>query len=300
LNGQRVCQECYDKDPERKARKNKASTAATQASSQLSTPQRAASSSLLLLQALTTPERIAHLQNTIKEAEQGQQGRIMLVPQRAQALMCLATAAQPSTTSSGTPGAARVLNFGAEFVHLSRGMLMSPSTLIRDVKRFVEEDTLEAPEMKRIRMDNPLHKRFGDGGPSIEVQEVIYEKVKEASEMNRYLSLRTLRADIFAVTAEDVAKSTLHHWMHQLRVEYGLKKLTGLKAAYAHTAATYWSTASCWRWSGRRRWCWCGWTRVPSTRATAAATRGTCRPMTSCPTACAAARRGNGSSSSTP
>lgn len=75
---------------------------------------------------------------------------------------------------------------------------------------------------------------FGQGGPSLEVHGVLHEKVRDAQTNNRYTSLASLCADVFAATSEVISRSTMHTWMHSLGFEHGEKKLSGLQAKYAH------------------------------------------------------------------
>lgn len=71
---------------------------------------------------------------------------------------------------------------------------------------------------------------FLENGPSVAVQEVLYSKVEESRQLNLYCSLTTLAAEVFAVTGEDIPKSTLHLWMtRDLKLKWGERKLTGLE-----------------------------------------------------------------------
>jgi hypothetical protein len=71
------------------------------------------------------------------------------------------------------------------------------------------------------------------GGSPDEVDRIVHEKLMEAAANNTYQSVMTLRAEVFAVTGKEYAKSTMHHWIRKLGYEYGEKKLSGLTASYS-------------------------------------------------------------------
>jgi transposase len=50
---------------------------------------------------------------------------------------------------------------------------------VRD--RFLEDGTLDAPEAKKMKRDDPNHMLFGEGGPSLEVQAIVHTAVDEAA-----------------------------------------------------------------------------------------------------------------------
>jgi hypothetical protein len=131
------------------------------------------------------------------------------------------------------PSVQRVLTFDRAVKVTSTAEMMSPTILRESIKRYEKQNVLVPPEPKRLKRDNPLHPLFGEFGPPLEVETEIYQRVDEARQQNLYITVRTLRANVLSVTGIDVPKSTMKYWLHQLGIEHGEKKLTGLNAEYA-------------------------------------------------------------------
>ena len=109
---------------------------------------------------------------------------------------------------------------------VAAGEQMSPSRLRQVHHRFVREGELTPPPSKRISRHHPLHMLFGEGGPSPEMQAIIYERLKAAKAHNLYESSTTLGDAIHVKTGVRVPKSTLLYWLHDHGCRYGVKKIT--------------------------------------------------------------------------
>jgi len=130
-------------------------------------------------------------------------------------------------------------------------------------------ESLAPVDVVRISRDDPRHKLFGVGGPSLAVETFLYQHVQEAQEENYYTSTTSLMAAVKAATDEDIPRSTLKRWLRALSIRYGKKKLTGLKHPYAQTLAnTLLRTRSCCGVRRSARLSLCGWMRATSTQAT--------------------------------
>ena len=104
---------------------------------------------------------------------------------------------------------------------------MSPSSLRVAATRFIMEEKLVPDPVERLTRKDPLHPLFSESGPSIQQEEIIYRLVKEGQEENRYVSLSTLKAAIFQELSQEIASSTIHSWMKELKIKFGKKKITG-------------------------------------------------------------------------
>jgi transposase len=131
------------------------------------------------------------------------------------------------------PLAPKGLSFDAAVKTSARLHVMSPAILRESIKRYGEKDVLEPVKVKRMKREDPRHMLFGVGGPSLEVEKIVHRAVEEAARDNVYISLATIRAKIFSATGEEIPKSTMADWMGKMQLEYGEKKLSGLKAEYA-------------------------------------------------------------------
>jgi transposase len=183
---------------------------------------------------LLTPEQQIHLRTVIKKHGKGKQGYTRSPSGMATAILHVQSRMEEQEERDEPPAARRRLSYHAVVKSVAQATVMGTATLRNGVKRFREEGELVPPPPKRISRDNPLHMEFGEGGPPIEVQAVICEKVKLAAAENRYISLSTLRADVYAIVGLSIPKTTMHRWMEEMGCEYGQKKLTGLQKEYAH------------------------------------------------------------------
>ena len=127
----------------------------------------------------------------------------------------------------------RSLSFDQAVKSVAAAELMSPLTLRQVARRYEQTGELTPPKPERISIDHPQHMLFGATGPPLSVQAVIHECIREAAEENIYISLRTIRARIQTTLDVRIPRSTLHNWMKKMSLEYGQKKLSGLKAKYA-------------------------------------------------------------------
>jgi hypothetical protein len=212
VNGGMICQVCYNRS------RREAESAAAGAPLQ-TTPRR----SVVPAVARLSPEQHSQLRDTVTAATGlGQQGRSRSAPEVAQTLLVLDAVRQVAPS------------FDAAVKLTAHAVQASPAKVRADAKRYERDGELAALQSpaKRLTRNDPLHALFGVGGPSLQVESVIYQCVEEASSENRYISLRTIRAAIFAATTVEVARSTLHRWMAQLRLRWGEKKLSGLKPSY--------------------------------------------------------------------
>ena len=104
---------------------------------------------------------------------------------------------------------------------------MSPHSLRTSATRFITENKLVPDPVERLTRKDPLHPLFLETGPSIPQQSLLYQLVKEGQDENRYVSLSTLKAAIFNELGQDIARSTIHTWMKELKIKFGKKKITG-------------------------------------------------------------------------
>jgi len=174
------------------------------------------------------------LHSTVKAAGLGQQGRTRSAEENARAILHVdAMMTASAEAAAAAPGVVRALSYDAAVKKVAEAEQTTPNTLRRARERFEQEGKLTPPEAKRIKRDDPHHKQFAEGGPSLPVQEVIHELMKEAVEKNVYASTTTIRADVLSRTDEDIPKTTMLRWLKQMGYEHGEKKLTGLPAKYA-------------------------------------------------------------------
>ena len=170
-----------------------------------------------------TPLHHSHLRDITNQSGIGQQGRTRSAPENARALLLLDGVRKATTLS---PDAAVKV--------VAAGEQMSPSRLRQVHHRFVREGELTPPPSKRISRHHPLHMLFGEGGPSPEMQAIIYERLKAAKAHNLYESSTTLGDAIHVKTGVRVPKSTLLYWLHDHGCRYGVKKITGCEESYSN------------------------------------------------------------------
>lgn len=231
FKGKRVCHKCYMRERRGAETSVAVAAGAPRVASPpppgvSSTPRRTISAPLQL-----TPEQTEHLRNTVKAAGLGQQGRTRTQPETARAILQVSALMNLRTELS--PSSQRVLSFDQAVKTTSKAEMMSPTTLRQSIKRYEKENQLAPPPPKRLKRDDPLHSLFGEYEPPLEVEREIHQRVDEARQLNLHISVRTLRANVLSVTGKDVPPSTMKHWLHQLGIEHGEKKLTGLKAEYS-------------------------------------------------------------------
>jgi transposase len=226
--GGHICDPCY-KNNRGKGKK------LLLASTPPSTPLRQQRQPCVPPPSLLSPDQRAQLHSTVKAAGIGQQGRSRSAEENARAILhvdTMMTAAAAAAAASSS--VVRTLSYDAVVKAVAKAEFTTPNTLRQTHQRYVREGELTPPEPKRIKRDDPHHMLFDEGGPSLEAQAVIHELMKDAAEMNIYASIRTIRAEVFAATGIEVPKTTMHTWLHDMDFEHGEKKLTGLKASYAH------------------------------------------------------------------
>jgi len=176
------------------------------------------------------------LHNTVKAAGLGQQGRTRSAEENARALLHVDTlmAVSAAAAAAAPSGVVRALSYDAAVKKVAAAEQTTPNTLRRVRQRFEKEGQLAPPSPKRMKIDDPHHPRFGEGGPSLEIQNIIHGLVKEAADENTYISLSTLRAAVFAATDQQIPKSTMHTWVASMGFNHGKKKLTGLPPSYSN------------------------------------------------------------------
>ena len=123
---------------------------------------------------------------------------------------------------------ARTLSFDSAVKKVAAEEHMSPHMLRVALRRFIETGALVPRTPERITAADPRHPLYLETGPSLKVAGFIFDAVKESQEEDSYLSLDTLRADIYEELNEEIPRSTLAYWMKDLTIEWGLKKKTGL------------------------------------------------------------------------
>jgi transposase len=135
------------------------------------------------------------------------------------------------------PRAQRELSFDGAVKAAAEKERVSAVTLRASIRRFVQEGELQPPTPERLTRADPEHPLFLETGPPLRVQELLYRVVAEAQEENYYVSLHTLRAALLRELDMDVPRSTIAKWLHDLRICWGMKKLSGSNATTtnAHT-----------------------------------------------------------------
>ena len=206
-----LCQGCYDR--ERRLGDNPVVQAPP-------TPVRRTSSAPLTP---LSPQQQTLLRDAVKSDGSGKQGRTAAAKEHAVALRVLDAMRQAAPDRS-----VDVLVKAA-----AAATVMSPVKLRAVHRHFEKTEELTPPKKPRMTRADPLHPLFMEGGPTLVVEQLLHKKLKEAAERNTYQSVMTLSAEVFAVTGEEIPRSTMHSWMRKLGYDFGEKKLSGLTASYS-------------------------------------------------------------------
>jgi hypothetical protein len=149
-----ICSKCYD------ANRKDCRTPCT-----FVPPRRTASAPASL-----SPAQQSSLVETMEQAGIGQQGRTRSVPDNARALLLVQTLQETAAVSYD-----KAIKIAAQVEQTSPRILRSAS------KRFARKNhLLRSPYKPRITRDNPLHARFLETGPPLNVQLEVYAIVNRA------------------------------------------------------------------------------------------------------------------------
>ena len=150
----------------------------------------------------------------MKESQLGQRGKQRTAGANARAVLHLDALLSPDSPLKGASYDATVkLVAAAEFI--------SPHFTRELHERAAADASLAPAPIERIRRDDPRHLLFGVGGPSLTVSTFLYAHVQEAQQENHYTSLSSLQAAVFAATDEQIPRTTLQRWLHELSIRHG-------------------------------------------------------------------------------
>ena len=174
-----------------------------------------------------TPEKQTQMRTHMKAEAIGQQGKSRSVGEKARVVLALEQHLHPTSPL-------KQLNYSYDSTvkWLARSEHIAPKQIRQWHQAAAAGAPLENPPVQRMSLDDPLHMRFGETGPSLPVELCLFQHLRDCAEDNLYSSLSTLIAHVFQQTGESIPKSTMWDWLGKLRMRYAEKKLTGLPRAY--------------------------------------------------------------------